>query len=93
MQENVPLEIIAGTLLHETPATPERESETEPLTVTKGVLTEDPFEGLLMTREGGVRSRLTVALVVEVLAEVSVTVPETTWLAPSKLTLTGAEQL
>src|SRR5277367_1165317 len=42
---------------------------------------------------GGVRSRLTVTVVVAVRPALSVTVPVTGWLAPSVLTTTGALQV
>lgn len=84
---------LAGTLLQDTLATPERASVAVPVIATYGVLTTAPLDGLVMLRVGGVISRLIVALVVPVLFAVSVAVPDTAWLAPSVLTVTGEEQL
>lgn len=57
------------------------------------MFTDDPFDGLVMLSDGGVKSRFTVMLVEDELVAVSVAVPVTTWLAPAVLTVTGEEQL
>jgi len=84
---------VAGAPLQNTPPTPDKASETEPDTTTYAVITDDPFVGLLMPKDGGVKSKFTVALVVAVFVAVSTAVPEITWFAPSVLTVAGEEQL
>jgi hypothetical protein len=92
-QENAEPLTVAGAPLQDTPPTPDNASLTEPDTTTYGVLTVAPFVGLVILTTGGVRSKLTVTLVVAVFEAVSVAVPVITWFAPSMLTVAGEEQL
>ena len=51
------------------------------------------MDGLVIDRVGAVRSILTVAVAVAVLEAVSSAVPETPWLAPSVVSVSGEVQL
>jgi hypothetical protein len=92
-QEKVVPDTIALPVLQNTPPTPDKVSVIEPDTATYGVLTVEPFVGLVMAIVGGVRSKFTVALVDTELPPVSTAVPVTDWPAPSVLNMAGEVQL
>lgn len=73
-----PLCTVAGTPLHVTAATPDRLSDTEPVTETEVEETVAPFAGEVMLMLGGVLSRLMVTDVEAVFPAASVAVPEIT---------------
>ena len=93
LQEKVEPFRVACAPWHITPPDPDSASVIVPVTVREPVLTDAPFEGLAIVTNGGVMSRFTCVVIVAVLFAVSATVPETAWLAPSALTMTGGEQL
>src|ERR1035437_1321669 len=74
---------VAGVPLQETEAMPERASIRVPVMVWGNAVTVLPLAGDEMAREGGVLSSFMVTDAVAVLAALSVTVPEITWLAVS----------
>ena len=67
---------LADTPLHATVETPDRESETLPVTVIADVETIAPFAGDVILNAGGVLSRLTVADADMAFPATSVAVPE-----------------
>ena len=74
-QLNDPAWMVAAEPLQVTAETPERATETLPVTETVGEVTVAPFAGDVMLNAGGVLSRLTVTFVVALLPAVSVAVP------------------
>src|SRR4051812_19171155 len=81
---------VAATPLQVAPMSPESASITVPEIVCEATVTIAPFAGAEMLIDGAVLSSFTVTDAVAVLAALSVTVPETTWLAVSVETTTGA---
>jgi hypothetical protein len=84
--------IVAGMPLQITEETPERLSETEPLTITVAALTVDPSTGEAMVRSGGVLSMFKVIVVLATFPALSEVDPDTTWFIPSSLTVSAAGQ-
>jgi hypothetical protein len=70
---------------------PDRESEQTKVTVTFDVYMPDPFAGgeVVSVMVGGVLSMLSVTPSAAVFPALSVAVPETTWFAPSVVTVCG----
>src|SRR3954470_20944966 len=73
-QVKVPLLTTAATLLHETPATPERESLTVPLTESEEDVVELPLAGAVMATDGEAVSSVMVTLALFGLLLVSIAV-------------------
>ena len=93
LQEKLPLETTAAAPLHVADETPDRESETVPVTVTGLFEVELPSAGELITNAAGVLSIFSVTLVEPVSPFASVAVPLTTTLLPSVDTVCGPGQL
>ena len=81
---------VAATPLQVAPMSPESVSVTVPEIVCEATVTIAPFTGAEMPIDGMVLSSFTVTDAVAVFAALSVTVPETAWLAVSVDTTTGA---
>ena len=77
-QLNDPAWMVAAEPLQVTAETPERASETLPVTETVGEVTVAPFAGDVMLNAGGVLSRLIVAAAEALLPATSVAEPEIT---------------
>ena len=89
MQANFEPEIEAAAPLHVTPATPDKESLSEPITVIDVVLRLMvwPVGGDVIVKLGGVLSKLTVTDLLAVFPAVSTAVSEIFWLDPSVITV------
>src|SRR5579872_421579 len=83
LQRKRPALTVAGLPLQETAATPERLSETVPVTGALMPVTTLLGRGLVMSSSGGVRSMFSVSPVVARLPALSVAEPESVWSAPS----------
>src|SRR5437763_1640135 len=79
----------AAEPLQVTEATPERLSETAPVTGRFAAVTVTPFAGELIPTTGGVSSMLKLRDVLLLFPALSVADPETVWFAPSEVMLVG----
>jgi hypothetical protein len=75
-QLNAPAFTLADTPLHVTVKTPDKESDTTPVTVSPAVVTTTPFAGEVILSVGGVLSIFRVTLVLTLFPALSVAVPE-----------------
>ena len=88
-QLKVPPVTVAGTPLHVTLETPDRASETVPITVTGDAVKSAPFAGAVIAIAGAVLSRFTMTDAAAKLPAKSTPVPVTCWPAPSTPTTSG----
>jgi hypothetical protein len=86
-------ERVAAAPLQVTAATPERASVTVPATVRAGEPRLAPSAGVATAIAGGVLSRLTSTLALDVFPARSVAVPVTTWRLPSAVSSIGGVQV
>ncbi len=86
MQEKLLLGV-TGVPSQASEASPDSASDIVPLAVVEEVVKMVPSLGELTVRDGGVLSMLRVTLILALLFALSVTVPLTTWFAPSEETI------
>jgi hypothetical protein len=92
-QDTLPPAIVAGAPLHNTTPTPDSPSDAVPVTAIDVPPVAPSSAGLLKVMVPGMRSILSVTLVLTAWPEPSVTDPVTTWPVPSVRTVTGGLQV